>query len=99
MRSLVAVALACAASFAQQPATPTFTQDIAPFVYANCTRCHRPGEAGPFPLITFRDVRGLALDEDNESDKTDDKGDEAGEMANLTAVVLNPESRCLVKFT
>lgn len=60
MRFLLAVALTCSASFAQQSATPTFTQDIAPFVYANCTRCHRPGEAGPFPLITFRDVKKRA---------------------------------------
>ena len=60
MRFLLAVALTCSASFAQQSATPTFSQDIAPFVYANCTRCHRPGEAGPFPLITFRDVKKRA---------------------------------------
>jgi hypothetical protein len=60
MRLLLSVALACSALFAQQPATPTFTQDIAPFVYANCTRCHRPGEAGPFSLITYRDVKKRA---------------------------------------
>lgn len=45
---------------AQGPTGPTFTEDIAPLVYANCTRCHRPGEAGPFPLITYRDVKKRA---------------------------------------
>ncbi|MEO1999772.1 MAG: redoxin domain-containing protein, partial [Planctomycetaceae bacterium] len=34
----------------------TFTRDIAPIVYANCTECHRPGESAPFPLQSYRDV-------------------------------------------
>lgn len=34
----------------------TFTRDIAPIVFANCTTCHRKGEAAPFPLVTYRDV-------------------------------------------
>lgn len=36
--------------------TPTWSEDIAPIVYKNCTACHRPGEAGPFPLLTYRDA-------------------------------------------
>src|SRR5213593_3664272 len=36
--------------------TPTFSQDIAPVIFKNCAPCHRPGEAGPFPLLTYRDV-------------------------------------------
>ena len=35
---------------------PTFTEDIAPLVFGSCTKCHRPGEAGPFSLRTYRDV-------------------------------------------
>jgi hypothetical protein len=35
----------------------TFAEDIAPIIHANCTPCHRPGEAGPFPLITYDDVK------------------------------------------
>src|SRR6516162_5349765 len=35
---------------------PTFNQDIAPIIYKNCAPCHRPGEAGPFPLLTYDDV-------------------------------------------
>ncbi len=38
----------------------TFTGHIAPILYTNCTSCHRPGEAGPFTLITYTDVRKKA---------------------------------------
>ena len=34
----------------------TFTEHIAPIIHQNCTPCHRPGEVGPFSLITFEDV-------------------------------------------
>jgi hypothetical protein len=37
-------------------ANPTFTEDIAPIVFKNCAPCHRPGEVGPFPLLTYDDV-------------------------------------------
>ncbi len=36
---------------------PTFTETIAPIVYGNCTTCHRPGQAAPFSLITYEDVK------------------------------------------
>ena len=39
------------------PATQvTFDRDIAPIVYRYCAPCHRPGEAGPFPLLTYKDT-------------------------------------------
>lgn len=38
----------------------TFARDIAPIVYKNCAPCHRPGEAGPFSLLTYRDVKSHA---------------------------------------
>jgi tetratricopeptide (TPR) repeat protein/mono/diheme cytochrome c family protein len=37
--------------------TVTFNRDIAPIIYKNCATCHRPGEAGPFPLLTYEDVK------------------------------------------
>ena len=55
-RLVVAVvpAAALVAAMSHVSATPvqparavTFTQDIAPIVYANCVTCHRPGEAAP----------------------------------------------------
>jgi tetratricopeptide (TPR) repeat protein/mono/diheme cytochrome c family protein len=35
----------------------TFNRDIAPILYAHCATCHRPGEIGPFSLLTYRDAR------------------------------------------
>jgi Flp pilus assembly protein TadD/mono/diheme cytochrome c family protein len=35
----------------------TFNRDIAPIVFRNCSQCHHPGEAGPFPLLTYADVK------------------------------------------
>ena len=35
----------------------TFNRDIAPIVFEYCASCHRPGEAGPFPLLTYEDVK------------------------------------------
>jgi Flp pilus assembly protein TadD/mono/diheme cytochrome c family protein len=35
----------------------TFNRDIAPILFHYCSSCHRPGEAGPFPLLTYADVK------------------------------------------
>jgi tetratricopeptide (TPR) repeat protein len=35
----------------------TFNRDIAPMIFRNCAPCHHPGEAGPFPLLTYADVK------------------------------------------
>ncbi|MBK8340797.1 MAG: hypothetical protein IPK99_12750 [Flavobacteriales bacterium] len=42
------------------PDTVTFAQHIAPLLWENCTPCHRPGQAGPFSLITYQDARRKA---------------------------------------
>jgi hypothetical protein len=39
------------------PNKPTFAEQIAPLVFNNCTSCHRPGEAAPFSLLSYNDVR------------------------------------------
>jgi len=39
---------------------PTFTKDVAPILYKNCVTCHRPGEIGPMPLLTWEDARPYA---------------------------------------
>jgi hypothetical protein len=46
---LLLAGLACSRS-------PTFAREVAPLVHRRCAPCHRPGEAGPFPLITYDDV-------------------------------------------
>lgn len=38
----------------------TFNKDVAPIIHKHCTPCHRDGEAGPFNLITYKDVRKKA---------------------------------------
>jgi tetratricopeptide (TPR) repeat protein len=43
---------------AQSPLT--FNKDIAPIVWTRCAPCHRPGEIGPFNLLTYDDVRRRA---------------------------------------
>jgi Flp pilus assembly protein TadD len=35
----------------------TFNRDIAPIVFGSCATCHRPGEAAPFSLLTYSDVK------------------------------------------
>ena len=42
------------------PEAVTFNQHIAPIVFRNCAACHRPGEAGPFSLLSYADVRKRA---------------------------------------
>jgi hypothetical protein len=37
-----------------------FNNDIAPIIYKHCSSCHRPGEAAPFSLLTYEDVKKRA---------------------------------------
>jgi hypothetical protein len=37
--------------------TFTFAHDVVPVVFDNCTTCHREGEAAPFSLVTYSDVK------------------------------------------
>ena len=38
----------------------TFTRDVAPIVFTHCAPCHHDGGAGPFPLLSYADVRRRA---------------------------------------
>jgi mono/diheme cytochrome c family protein len=61
-RILLAVLLAGGAvtlGAADRPA-PTFASDIAPIVYGHCATCHRPGQAAPFSLLSYDDVKRRA---------------------------------------
>ncbi len=52
-QTILLIVAACALS-----AGPvTFSETIAPIIHQNCTTCHRPGEAAPFSLITYDDVK------------------------------------------
>lgn len=45
---------------ASPPGQVTFDRDVAPIIFHNCAQCHHPGEAGPFPLLTYADVKSHA---------------------------------------
>lgn len=60
-RSSCLAVLAVSSALAQTGnRTPTFSRDIAPLIYHACADCHSPGESGPFPLITYQDVKAHA---------------------------------------
>ena len=41
-------------------APPDFVHDVAPILYRSCAPCHRPGETGPFPLLSYADAKKRA---------------------------------------
>jgi Flp pilus assembly protein TadD/mono/diheme cytochrome c family protein len=59
---IVTVALTIAVSMVKEhvaaaQSSVTWSGEIAPLVYGNCTTCHHPGGAGPFSLLTYPDAR------------------------------------------
>jgi hypothetical protein len=34
----------------------TWSKQVAPIIFKNCTPCHRPGESGPFNLLSYADA-------------------------------------------
>src|ERR1700675_1918462 len=38
----------------------TYTKDVAPIVQRACQGCHRPGQIGPFSLLTYDETRPWA---------------------------------------
>lgn len=42
--------------------TVTFHKDVVPLLQKNCQACHRPGEVGPFSLMTFKQAKTWAED-------------------------------------
>ncbi len=58
MRLLFLVAVSALA--ADRPAAVTYYRDVAPILQKRCQECHRPGEIGPMPLLSYRDARPWA---------------------------------------
>src|SRR5579864_5072814 len=52
---LVAPSLLAAASVPSRPVT--FSEQIAPIIFNQCASCHHPGEAAPFSLTSYEDVK------------------------------------------
>jgi hypothetical protein len=57
MRIWIAV---LAFSTAAMAADVTFNKDVLPILEKNCQACHRPGEIGPMPLLSYNDARPWA---------------------------------------
>jgi tetratricopeptide (TPR) repeat protein len=55
-----AIALSAWAPSASAQPRLTFTRDIAPILWSRCGSCHRPGEIGPFSLLTYDEVKRRA---------------------------------------
>ena len=63
--ALVLIALPLVTTISAAPDTPpavlndvpTFSKDVAPILYKNCTHCHRDGEIAPMSLLTYEDAR------------------------------------------
>lgn len=49
----------CIIERASKPRTGevTFTKHVAPLLQKHCQECHRPGEIGPFSLLTYEDAK------------------------------------------
>jgi hypothetical protein len=44
----------------KQDGSPTYYHDVLPILQNHCELCHRPGEIGPMPLVTYRQARAMA---------------------------------------
>jgi Copper type II ascorbate-dependent monooxygenase, C-terminal domain len=45
---------------AKSTADVTFNKDVAPILFKNCVECHRPGEAAPMSLLSYKETRPWA---------------------------------------
>ncbi len=58
MRKTIPLLVGIVAVFVLRSQTPvTYARDIAPILRQNCVSCHRAGESGPFPLVTYEDAK------------------------------------------
>jgi mono/diheme cytochrome c family protein len=57
---LLSAAIAGRPALQAADVSPTFAADVAPVVYSHCSSCHRPGQAAPFPLLSYDDVKRRA---------------------------------------
>jgi hypothetical protein len=61
MRIMILGALCvCVAGAATNPPQVTFYKDVLPVVQKNCQNCHRPGEAAPFSMLSYKETRPWA---------------------------------------
>lgn len=59
MRKLILLPMLASALGAGET-VPTFYKDVLPILQKNCQVCHRPGEAAPMSLLTYKEARPWA---------------------------------------
>src|SRR5262245_36629775 len=45
---------------ADTAAPPSFTRDVLPILQKHCQSCHRPGQIGPFSMMSYESTRPWA---------------------------------------
>src|SRR5579884_4335978 len=60
MTKFALFSLALAPALLPAAAPVTFNKDVLPILQKNCQSCHRPGEIGPMPLLTYGGTRPWA---------------------------------------
>src|SRR5487761_598952 len=61
MRYFFATLITMTTALAATPGSGvTFNKDVLPVLQKNCQTCHRPGEIGPMPLLTYEGTRPWA---------------------------------------
>jgi hypothetical protein len=56
MKNFFAAGVIVLLSSALQAQTPTYSEEVAPIIYNNCTKCHRNGGIAPFKLESYSDA-------------------------------------------
>src|SRR5262245_25807446 len=58
--AFIVVPSSSADDLTKSKATITFNKDVAPILFKNCAECHRPGEAAPMSLLSYKETRPWA---------------------------------------
>ena len=58
--SVAGLLLGLSAFAGNTSSAPTFNRDVLPILQKNCQGCHRDGQIGPMPLLTYQDARPWA---------------------------------------
>lgn len=67
MKKLYILVILLVSGISASAQTPTWANDIAPILYANCTSCHNPNGIAPFSLMDYNDAANNAIDIANET--------------------------------
>jgi hypothetical protein len=60
MTGRIALVVFAAMALPAAAQTVTFHKDVEPILQKNCQTCHRPGQIGPFSMLSYKDTRPWA---------------------------------------